>query len=382
MNVYELLSLFRASNGIAKELIFAVIAVVLFFLGELVMLATIRVVERIVRKTKTTLDDEIVREIKKKGKLLIIVLSLFISAYAVYGNLLLFGRTLYDWFLIALLLTLGFSIIRIADLFVIFYSTQIAPKMNLHLDKEMTHLFRNIVKYSLYALLILMLLSLLGIDITPLIAGLGIAGLAVGLALQDTLSNFFAGLYLLIDRPISIGDYVKIGDVEGVVSDIGWRSTKLVTWNNILIVLPNSKVANSTVTNYLKPTSPIVHVVKFGVEYGSDIDKVIEIAKEIGEEMTKEGILSDVKPFWVRFDDIGESSLNFKAGICVNDYRKRYSAQAEFLRRLYLKLVEHGIGIPYPTRTIYLKSLENSKSNAKQGKAKKQSKRRKKKNNR
>src|SRR5207245_808248 len=121
----------------------------------------------------------------------------------------------------------------------------------------------------------LVLLAALGIQITPILTALGVGGLAVALALQDTLSNLFAGAHLLADKPIRVGDYVKVADtVEGYVVDIGWRSTRVRMLQNMVVTIPNKRVAESIITNYDMPDPRLTLLIRVSVDYGSDVELV------------------------------------------------------------------------------------------------------------
>ncbi len=361
----------RSIEGIGIYLVDLLMFIGLGIVIEAVILIALSIGSKVTQKTKSELDDEIIEEIKKKSKYLSFLLAAFLTIQISYGNIELGGLPVYNWFLIGLIIVMGASSIRIAELFFDFYVEEIAPKTGRTIEREAYHLIKNLLKYGLYVILAITVLGIAGVDITPMIAGLGVAGIAVAMALQDTLSNFFAGIYILLDRPVKLGDYVKIGDVEGVITDIGWRSAKIITWNNILVVIPNKKVAEEVIINYFKPTDPIVHVVEFGVEYGSDIEKVKEIVMKVITEMKKEGLVDEDQPSWVAFREFGDSSLNFKAGLCVKNYRKRYGVQAVFLERLYNEFNKEGIGIPFPTRTVYLNSMENETNEKRENKPRK-----------
>src|SRR5262245_6619376 len=144
-----------------------------------------------------------------------------------------------------------------------------------------TGLVRAAVRGTILLIGGLVLLDALGVQITPLLTALGVGGLAVALALQDTLSNLFAGVHLLADKPIRVGDYVKIADsIEGHVVDIGWRSTRVRMLQNVVVTIPNKRVAESTITNYHLPESPTALPIRVAVDYGADPDLVQRILEE------------------------------------------------------------------------------------------------------
>ncbi|HXG05532.1 MAG TPA: mechanosensitive ion channel family protein [Candidatus Binatia bacterium] len=204
----------------------------------------------------------------------------------------------------------------------------------------------------------LVLLSALGIQITPILTALGVGGLAVALALQDTLSNLFAGMHLLADRPIRVGDYVKIADtIEGFVVDVGWRSTRVRMLQNNVVIVPNKRVAESIIINYDLPEPRMALLVPVGVAYGSDPDHVERVLVEEATRAAGEvpGLLADPPPF-VRFiPGFGAYSLDFTLICQVATFVDQYTAQHELRKRILRRLRAEGIEIPLPMRTVELR---------------------------
>jgi small-conductance mechanosensitive channel len=207
----------------------------------------------------------------------------------------------------------------------------------------------------------LVLLGALGIQITPILTALGVGGLAVALALQDTLSNLFAGMHLLADRPIRVGDYVKIADnVEGFVVDVGWRSTRVRMLQNVVMIVPNKKVAESVVTNYDLPEPRMALLVPVGVSYDCDPDHVERVLVDEATRAAGEvpGLLADPAPF-VRFiPGFGAYSLDFTLICQVSTFVDQYLAQHELRKRILRRFRAEGIEIPFPTRMIVPPSTE------------------------
>jgi len=205
---------------------------------------------------------------------------------------------------------------------------------------------------------LLIALDSLKISITPLLTTLGIGGLAVALAFKDTLANFFAGLYILADRLIRVGDYIKLeGGPEGYVESIGWRSTRMRTLPNNIVVIPNSKVSESIITNYFLPERRMSLLLNINVSYSSDPRKVeavlVEEATRAASEV--EGLLGDPAPI-VRFiPGFGESSLNFTLICHVREFVDQYYVQHELRHRLFERFKKEGIEIPFPQRTVHLR---------------------------
>ncbi len=319
----------------------------------------LKVIRNLSKKTKTNLDDQIVDILNKNLWYLILILGAFVSVSLMYGNISILGKTIYDWTLLLLFLGGGVVTIKVIEILLGYYIKHIAPKTETTIDDEILPLAKKLTIYVLYAILILVLLSQLGINISPLLASLGIGSLALGLALQDTLSNFFSGIYIIADKPIRIGDYIKLQgkDVEGYVDIINWRTTRIRALGNKTVIIPNKDLANSIIINYDDPEKKVGHLIKFGVAYGTKIDKVYKVIDKVLSQLIKEGLIlneENAKP-WYRIDELGDFSLNFKVGFTVPHYTKRFAAQKRFLELLYEELNKAKIDIPFPTQTIFLR---------------------------
>jgi small-conductance mechanosensitive channel len=185
-------------------------------------------------------------------------------------------------------------------------------------------------------------------------------GLAVALALQDTLSNLFAGFYVSLAGQVRVNDYVKLeGGEEDYVVDISWRSPSIRALANNLIIVPNAKLAQAIVTNYHLPEKRMSLLIPIGVDYESDpahIDKVfLDEAARAANEIP--GLLADPPPF-VRFiPGFGDSSLDFTLICQVREFVDQYSAQHELRKRIFERFRREGINIPFPIRTLHLRSM-------------------------
>ena len=200
-------------------------------------------------------------------------------------------------------------------------------------------------------------LNALTVPITPLLTTLGVAGLATALALQDTLSNFFAGFYLLADRPIQPGDFVRLdtGD-EGYVLAVGWRSTRLRTLPNNIVVLPNQRLSHAIITNYSLPDSRVAVVVRVGVTYDSDPDHVERVLEEVGVGAVGQiaGLLADPAPVARFSPGFGEYSLDFSLACQVAKYTDQFFVQHELRKRIFHRFRDEGITFAVPTRRVVL----------------------------
>jgi small-conductance mechanosensitive channel len=203
----------------------------------------------------------------------------------------------------------------------------------------------------------LIVLDRLKITITPFLASLGIGGLVVALALQDTLSNFFSGIYIFFDKPIRIGDYIMLeSGREGYVTQIGWRNTRIRMLPNNIVIVPNTKLVSSQITNFYLPETEMAVLVQVGVSYQSDLEKVekvtIEVAKEVLQEV--EGGVKEFEPF-IRYHTFSDFSINFTVILRAKEYVDKYLITHEFIKRLHKRYQLEGIEIPFPIRTVYLK---------------------------
>lgn len=210
----------------------------------------------------------------------------------------------------------------------------------------------------------MLILDNLGISLTPILTTLGIGSLAVAIGLQDTLGNFFAGLYIKVDRPIEIGHYIRIqSGEEGYVERIGWRSTRIRMLPNNMVVVPNNKLVQDNIMNYHLPDRELAVIVPVGVAYGSDLEKVervtLEVAKEVMQSVS--GGVGGAEPL-IRYGAFGQSSIDFTAVLRAREFADGILLKHEFIKRLKARYENEGIVIPFPARTIYLKGEEQEKT--------------------
>jgi small-conductance mechanosensitive channel len=220
-----------------------------------------------------------------------------------------------------------------------------------------TSIFSNLTKLLILTLGLLVILQFLGISITPLITALGVGGLAVALALQDTLSNLFAGFHILLSKKIKPGDYVKLDSgEEGYVTDITWRNTAIRALPNNMIIIPNSKLASAIVTNFYQPETEMAVLVQVGVSYDSDLEKVEGVTMEVGKEVMREvkGGVPEFEPF-IRYHTFADFSINFTVILRAREFVDNYLIKHEFIKRLHKRYNQEGIEIPFPIRTVYMK---------------------------
>jgi small-conductance mechanosensitive channel len=200
----------------------------------------------------------------------------------------------------------------------------------------------------------LVIMGTLGISITPIIASLGITSLAVALALQPTLSNFFSGVQLVMDKPIRVGDFVELDSGEqGIVEKIGWRSTWIKMLPNNIVIMPNSLLSESKIINYFYPTKELSVPVEVRVHYDSDLEHVEQITLEVARETlrTHEWGVEDYETFVV-YHTFDSSSVNFTVMLRAGEYFQRFWVKSAFIKALHQRYAQEGIVIPYPISAL------------------------------
>lgn len=219
-----------------------------------------------------------------------------------------------------------------------------------------TSILGNIAKAIIYCLGLILILQNFGVAITPLLTALGVGGLAVALALQPTLSNLFSGLQIIASGKINIGDLVQLENGQkGAISDITWRNTTIMTAQNNVVIIPNSKLADSVIENFFLIDREITFNVLVGVGYESDLEKVEKVSKEVATEILNrmDGGVKEFEPF-VRFYNFGDSSIDLKIFLRVKEYADQFLITSEFIKALHKRYGQEGINIPFPIRTVFM----------------------------
>jgi len=206
-------------------------------------------------------------------------------------------------------------------------------------------IFVNAIRLSVYLIGLLVTLQWVGVSIAPMLTALGVGGLAVALALQDTLSNLFAGLQIVAVRKVKIGQYIKLDTgQEGYISDITWRYTEILSPGSNTILVPNAKLANAIVTNFYSPQKELYAALDVTVKFGSDLDKVerlsLEVAKEAGSAVA--GTVPDV-PASVTFSQLTDLGVRYTISLRIQEYRYQYSLKHELIKRLQQRFENEGI---------------------------------------
>ncbi|MCW2932484.1 MAG: mechanosensitive ion channel protein, partial [Actinomycetia bacterium] len=221
-------------------------------------------------------------------------------------------------------------------------------------------IFVSITRVVVWTIGGLVLLNSLGVAITPLLTALGVGGLAVALALQDTLSNLFAGVHILTSRKVQPGDFIRLDNgMEGYVEDTNWRNTIIRQLPNNILVVPNATVASSIVTNYHLPEHELSVTIPCGVSYESDLEHVEQVTIEVGQEVMHEvkGGVPEHEPT-VRYNTFGNSSIYFNVGLRAADVSAQALISHEFIKRLHFRYQREGIANSSPSETVVHRNSE------------------------
>ncbi len=306
---------------------------------------------RFAKRTETELDDRIVRALEKPVFWIILLSGSYIALKS-FAPLAPYMGYVDKTFKISGILIGIYVGIKIVGSFVWWYA-----RREERLYKTFTGV-KNLVNAFIYIVAILLILHTLGYNVTALAAGLGIAALAVALAFQSTLSNFFAGIYITAERTLKIGDYVELENgLAGYVEEIGWRSTKIRTLPNNIVVVPNSKLAESIIMDYYAPGKEMGVIIPCGVSYDSDLEKVERITVEVAKAVLRdiEGGVPDFEPF-IRYNKFGDSNIEFNIILRVKEYTDKFLVTHEFMKELKKAYDKEGIEIAYPCRNIYVRT--------------------------
>jgi len=338
----DLLSGSRIAGGLLIVVGFAILA----WLVDIIMS---RIFFRLVRKTRMRLDDAIIKAVHRPIWLTVLFMGVIfgIRWMAPAGQFTAAGVALLTS-LIAILWALALNRItlRIVHDWITYWRSKKRQ------GTEIVRLGGNIVRMVLLVGTIFLLLSIWEINITPLLASAGLVGVAVALAAKETLANFFGGVSIMLDQPYKVGDYIVLDSGErGEVVEIGMRSTRILTRDDILISIPNAIITNTKIVNESAPEPRFRVRIKVGVAYGSDIDQVEEVLLSLARENPQ--VAPQPEPR-VRFRQFGDSSLDFELLCWANRPQDKGLLTHELNRSIYKAFEAQGITIPFPQRDVHM----------------------------
>jgi small-conductance mechanosensitive channel len=335
------------------------IAFLLAFLSKYILGA---IVKPFTRKTKTIIDDLILEAVTAPVFAWLIAGGLWIAASRLLMGYPQKQDIVHKIFIILFIGIAGVAVSRVVNAILHWYSVEIAPRTSGDFDDRLIPLLQRVTDIIVYCFTFIIIMGQLGIAIGPFLAGLGIGGIAVALALQPTLTNFLSGTYVISDSVIRKGDYIQLeSGLEGTVEEIGWRITKLRHWQGNLIILPNTKLSDAVVTDFEKPDLSMVFGVDGGVSYTSDLEKVERIITEVATAIMKNNPEGgkDFTPV-VRFKNFGDSNINFSVVMKAQNRAGTFALKHYFIKALHKRFQDEGIIMEYPVRKLYLDNNANA----------------------
>jgi small-conductance mechanosensitive channel len=310
------------------------------------------------RHTQTDYDDRLVEIFSKPSYLLIFVASLSVALQFLPDFLRTHPATIMALKLSVILL-LFWVFVALLNFFVF---DRLLEK---HLSPPTFKVVKICVRLIFYSIALLVILDTLGISITPFLASLGVGSIAVALAVQSTLGNLFSGFYIMLDKPVRVGDYVRVSNaLEGYVTRIGWRSTRVRTLANNTCILPNSKLADTEITNFSLPESEMSVVVDLAISYDNDLEKVESVVVAAAREAQKTvpGAVADFEPF-IRYNRWSDWGLVFSLNLRVHEFSAQYLLVHSALRMVHARFQEENIALLYQQKGVQPVARPSSDTN-------------------
>ena len=309
---------------------------------------------RFTHRTPTDLDSRLVKSVRWPTTLGFVVLGAYL-AFTVPLDLTESQQSQVDTVGQALGVMIVITVVvGLLSSAIDWYLASLATSATRVVDLRLLPLIRRAGGVIIYAIGGLLMMDVLGINISPLIAGLGLGGLAVALAIQPTLANLFAGTYVMTEGVIATGDYIQLENgLQGYVVEVGWRSTRIRDWHNNLVVVPNSKFAETIITNFQQPTNAVNVYFECGTSYDSDLYRVEEICLEVMDTIIDSHPMA-IKEYgkYFAFDNFGDSNVNFWLFVQATDRLGSFVVQSDMMKLLHKRFQEEGIVINYPVRTL------------------------------
>lgn len=343
-------------TGATREIVLSIVLVALSIIAAKLIDFLIRWIARnITSRTRTELDDAIIEAIEKPVFYAVILVGLYIAAHrlALAPEVKSSTLKIVDSVLFTLAVVVGASILwRISNAFIRWYTHTVALRTSTRFDDEFAPLIGKVVKAIIFFIAAIVVLDYFGINVNSLVVSLGVGSLAVALAAKDTLANIIAGILIMVDRPFRVGDRILLSSGEkGDVYDIGLRSTKILTFDNTLIIVPNTLIINEKLINLTYP-DPMIRVrVDVGVAYGTDLERAKAILIDVCREHPD--VLEEPEPqSW--FIEFGDSSLNLAVMCRVASYNQQWRVGEDIRMNINKRFEEEGIEIPFPQRVVHL----------------------------
>ncbi|MBA01944.1 MAG: hypothetical protein CL752_05980 [Chloroflexi bacterium] len=343
------------NQGDIEEILIALLVVTVgLLISWLLATQAKRLMHLITKATQTEIDDFLAEAIKGPLILAIAISSIY-AGLNILSYMEPYLRTIQKiWF--AFILFFAVIALRRVVLGLLDWISQSGDVSGLPgFDPRSMPFLKRIINVVIITVGALLVLDVIGVSISPLLAGLGLGGLAVALALQPLLSNIFASSYVITDSSIAVGDFVEVsGGPLGVVEDIGWRATRIRTFDNNIVMVPNAAVADSVITNFDSADARADARVDCGIAYEEDLDRVeLIVVEEMNKLLDYDYVDSARKPFF-RYSEFGDSNVNFFVKMRAVTWADSFTLKHEMMKHIHRRLTTEGIVINYPARRLML----------------------------
>jgi MscS family membrane protein len=353
IDLFATLSLQTAylGNTMFQYLIFFSIIIGGIIVGKILNFITKSFLKVLARKSKTMIDDIIVDSLDAPAVFLVFIISLFIG----YNTLTLSedtGTLFMNIMSILLILNVAWFLVRLIDAIIKHYVIPFSKRSDTELDDVLIPIIRKLVKFVVAAIAVIMIIDKFGYDVTSIIAGLGIGGLAFALAAKDTLGHIFGGTTILLDKPFKLGQRIKFETYDGHVEEIGLRSTKVRTLDGSELIVPNSTIANAVLENVTREKRRRVNTV-LGLVYDTSttkMKKAVNLLKKITKD--QKGVQNEAK---VYFSTFGPSSLDITYIFYISDLTNIARIKSEVNFKIKDEFEKNKLDFAFPTQTIEMK---------------------------
>ncbi len=330
----------------------------ILFVAWLVSMFVMLVLKRskfLTSRTKTTFDDTLINLIGRPVHFGFQLVGIVLALHYLFPNMTYQGLGFSESIPILLIMWGAYTLDRVIRGVVKWHENEARIDGPGGLEHESFGFLNTIVTMLIWGVALAFILNQVGVDISALIAGLGIAGIAVALALQNTLSGLFSAVGLAMDKPVRPGDFIQVeGGTEGFVQDISMRSTRIKTFQNTLVIIPNKRLAEMVITNTFMPGAGFSLKVTVGVSYDADLETAERIALGVANEVLQRLDATGATEPFVRYGGFGDSSIEMKVFMPVGQYLDQFVVKHEFIKALKVAFEKEKIVIPYPQMAVHL----------------------------
>jgi MscS family membrane protein len=343
MDILYLIITSQYTQAVAIALAFLLLAKLIAFLSQ-------KYFKSWAAKTESTLDDIIVEKLRPPFIYIIFIFGLQIALNHLETNIYWLEPLLSS----IMVIFVAYALLIIFEVVLKFFVERYNRKNPSKMINSIIPLFKKTVVVILIIGSLIWILGIWGVNITPFLASLGIAGFVIGFAMQDSLKNIFGGIFMILDKSVQVGDRISLDSGEmGLVYEVSIRTTKIKTFSNEILTIPNGQLSEMKITNYTQPDASLRVVIEFSTAYGSDINLVKKIIEEAIKKI--ENIESD-PPVRALMLKLADSGLDWLLFFWVKNQADAFDKKIEALQIVYETLNKEGIEIPFPTRSIFMKN--------------------------